>query len=180
MRIRWTERTFNFDFPVETHPELLERLRGTPARIADRLAGVEPSLLIDRPGGKWSLQEHAGHLADLDDGLMLARVEEFERRATALQPADMSNRKTEQADHNARSLEEVLGYVRRARRALVGRLEGLAPEVFGHSAFHPRLKVPMRLVDLMFFIAEHDDHHLASMTGILRALPCVKSASSTE
>ena len=28
----------------------------------------------------------------------------------------------------------------------------------------PRLGTPMRLVDLAFFVAEHDDHHLAQIT----------------
>ena len=32
------------------------------------------------------------------------------------------------------------------------------------SALHPRLGTPMRLIDLAFFVAEHDDHHLAQIT----------------
>jgi len=38
------------------------------------------------------------------------------------------------------------------------------------TAWHPRLKVRMRLVDLAYFVAEHDDHHLASMVIIARTL----------
>jgi hypothetical protein len=34
---------------------------------------------------------------------------------------------------------------------------------------HPRLGTPMRLVDMMFFVAEHDDHHLATITELARA-----------
>jgi len=65
-RIKWSERRFDFSFPVELYPELLERLRGTPARLAYRLAGVAPERLIRRPPRGWSIQEHAGHLADLE------------------------------------------------------------------------------------------------------------------
>jgi hypothetical protein len=36
------------------------------------------------------------------------------------------------------------------------------------TALHPRLKRPMRLVDLCFFVAEHDDHHLATVTRLAR------------
>ena len=32
-RVPWTERTFSFDFPVDLHPELMERLRGTPRGV---------------------------------------------------------------------------------------------------------------------------------------------------
>jgi hypothetical protein len=30
---------------------------------------------------------------------------------------------------------------------------------------HPHLKTPMRLVDHLYFVAEHDDHRLALGTG---------------
>jgi hypothetical protein len=36
-----------------------------------------------------------------------------------------------------------------------------SPAILAHSLLHPRLKEPMRLVDHLFFVAEHDDHHLA-------------------
>ena len=37
------------------------------------------------------------------------------------------------------------------------------------TALHPRLGLPMRAVDHAFFVAEHDDHHLARITELLRA-----------
>lgn len=167
-QLKWTERTFNFDFPAGLYPELIERLRGTPARVAERLQSVDVARVNQRRGTAWSIQEHIGHLADLDDALFLVRVEEYLRGMESLQPADMSNRITEEANHNAKSLEEVLGYFLTARTGLVERLETLEPPVFSRSAFHPRLKVSMRLVDLMCFQAEHDDHHLATISQLLR------------
>jgi hypothetical protein len=35
------------------------------------------------------------------------------------------------------------------------------------TALHPRLNVPMRVLDWAYFIAEHDDHHLAQITVLL-------------
>jgi uncharacterized damage-inducible protein DinB len=167
-QLKWTERTFNFDFPAGLYPELIERLRGTPARVADRLQGVDVARVNQGRGTAWSIQEHIGHLADLDRALFRVRVDEYLRGMESLQPADMSNRITEEANHNAKSLEAVFHYFRKARAGLVEKLETLEPSVFSRSAFHPRLKVPMRMVDLMFFQAEHDDHHLATISGILR------------
>ena len=166
-QIRWTERTFSFDFPAGLYPELIERLRGTPARAADRVLGVEAVRLNQRRGNSWSIQEHVGHLADLDDILFLLRLDEYLKGVESLQPADMSNRTTEAANHNAKSLAEVLDYFRRARAVLVDKLERVEPSLFSRTAFHPRLKVSMRLVDLMFFQAEHDDHHLATISSLL-------------
>ena len=167
-RIRWPDRRFDFSFPTEIYPEILERLRGTPARITERLTEVAPSLLSTRFGGHWSLLENAGHLADLDQSLFLVRLDEYERGVDALSPADMTNQRTEQANHNGKTLETVLQHARRSRAHLVARLEALDEAIFARPAFHPRLKLQMRLVDLMFFQAEHDDHHLATMTEIIR------------
>lgn len=168
-QIRWTERTFNFDFPAGLYLELIERLRGTPARVRDRLTGMTLPRLNRRRGNAWSILENIGHLADLDSGLFLQRLEEFQRGVESLQPADMTNRMTEAANHNAKPLEAILEEFERARNNLVGRLEACDPGLFSRSAFHPRLKVQMRLADMMFFQAEHDDHHLATISEILRS-----------
>jgi len=32
-KLKWGQRTFQFTFPVEVYPEMIERLRGTPARL---------------------------------------------------------------------------------------------------------------------------------------------------
>lgn len=47
------------------------------------------------------------------------------------------------------------------RGGLVRRLELLTEEQVAIVAIHPRLQKPMRLMDWVYFVAEHDDHHLA-------------------
>ena len=49
---------------------------------------------------------------------------------------------------------------------LVRRLEQLDADRFGQTAIHPRLEQPMRIVDLIYFMAEHDDYHLARITEL--------------
>jgi hypothetical protein len=73
----------------------------------------------------------------------------------------LSNRKTHDANHNARPLEEILTEFRAAREVLLQAVAALDSSVFARAIPHPRLNVPMRLVDHLFFVAEHDDHHLA-------------------
>jgi hypothetical protein len=34
---------------------------------------------------------------------------------------------------------------------------------------HPRLKQPMRLVDHLYFVAEHDDYHLARIWEMIES-----------
>jgi hypothetical protein len=168
-RIAWGERRFDFTFPVDFYPELIERLRGTPARLADRLAPVPAGIVAHRVNGKWSMQEHAGHLADLDLGLFLPRLDDYEAGARRLRPADMENAATERADHNSRPLAEVLAEAQRARALVVERLERYEAAFFSRIAEHPRLAMPMRAVDMLFFQAEHDDYHLTRITELIRA-----------
>ena len=156
----WFERKFDFTFPVELHPNLCARLRGTPARMDELLRSCPRELVIRRPQDKWSAQEHAGHLLDLEP-LWMARVEDYLAGAAALTAADLSNRKTDEANHNGRPLEQILTSFRDARAKLVRRVERIDAAMLARVLIHPRLKKPMRLVDHIHFVAEHDDHHLA-------------------
>jgi len=159
----WFERRFDFSFPVELYPNVCARLRGTPARLEEVVSGSSHATLIHKIDGKWSAQEHAGHLLDLE-GLWLARVGDYGSGSAELTPTDLQNRKTDEANHNARPLEEILTDFRAARGLLLKRIEEIAeldPSLFARTIPHPRLKTPMRLVDHLYFVAEHDDHHLA-------------------
>ena len=166
-RIKWTDRSFNFTFPASIYPEMIERLRGTPARLEDRLASLPEQLLRRRDGDRWSMQENAGHLLDLES-LVMERVNQYVAGANELHAADMSNRKTYKAGHNSVPVASILGDFREQRMKIVDRLDSLDAELFARSAYHPRLAVQMRLVDMIFFQAEHDDYHLARISELVR------------
>jgi uncharacterized damage-inducible protein DinB len=158
----WFERKFDFTFPVEQYPNLCVRLRGTPARLEEILRSVSREVLVNKPADKWSAQEHAGHLLDLEP-LWAARVDDFLRGGDTLTAADLTNRKTHEASHNNRSLLEILAEFRAERMRLVDRGGTFEPAMFARSMLHPRLQQPMRLVDHLYFVAEHDDHHLTTI-----------------
>jgi hypothetical protein len=163
----WFDRTFSFDFPLALFPNIVERLRGTPARLVDRLVGLPRAVLTRREGQRWSVQEHAGHLLDLGS-LELARLDDYAAGKDQLTPADLGNRKTIEALHNERNIRDLLAEFRRERGELVRRLESLDDSFISRTAVHPRLGTSMRVVDFAFFIAEHDDHHLTVIAELLR------------
>jgi uncharacterized damage-inducible protein DinB len=163
----WFERKFNFDFPVDHYPNLCIRLRGTAARLEEVMGDLSRETLVHKEDGKWSIQEHAGHLLNLEP-LWLARIEDFVAAKPVLSAADLSNRQTDEANYNAHALRDILAEFRNARARLVDRVDQLQPEMFGRTVLHPRLKQPMRLVDHLFFVAEHDDHHLAKMWELIK------------
>lgn len=165
----WFERKFAFSFPEEVWPNVCARVRGTPPRLEETLRGRSHEILIRKMRGKWSAQEHAGHLLDLE-ALWLARVEDYVAGSGELTVADLRNRKTDEADYNARSLEQILTEFREARGELLRRVGELDASLFARSISHPRLKTPMRLVDHLYFVAEHDDHHLARMWELVNGV----------
>lgn len=166
-RIRWTDRRFDFSFPVDLYPEVIERIRGTPARLSSRLSPLPIAVLTRREDNTWSIQENAGHLLDLES-LCAQRLDEYLAGAETLHAADMSNRKTHEAQHNESSVDLILARFREQRGRLVERLDGLDPGSLGRIAIHPRLNTPMRLVDMLYFQAEHDDYHLARISELVR------------
>jgi uncharacterized damage-inducible protein DinB len=165
---KWFERKFEFVFPAELYPNLCIRLRGAPARLEEMLRGCSRERLVKRPADHWSAQEHAGHLLDLES-LWLARVKDFSGGGTDLTTADLSNRKTHEANHNARDIGEILAEFRGEGIRLADEVAGKDAAEFARSMLHPRLKTPMRLVDHLYFVAEHDDHHLAWIWELINA-----------
>ena len=159
--LAWMKREFTFDLPVQVFPALLERLRGTPARARQLVAGISEDILASRRNGKWSAKDHLGHLVDLQT-LDEQRLREFLRRAPALCAADITNRATQHGNHCRTPIAEILRQLCSGREELVRKLDALREEEVGISAVHPRLQTSMRIIDWIYFVAEHDDHHLAT------------------
>ena len=166
-RTEWIKRQFTFGLPLGMYGNVVERVRGTPARLEDLTRGLSTEVLTRRDGDTWSIQEQAGHLLDLED-LGMNRLDDFEAGRDTLVAADMTNQKTHEADHNANSIENILSDFRQERMAFVARLDSYDEALVSRTALHPRLKTPIRVIDLAFFIAEHDDHHLARISELKR------------
>jgi len=169
-RTKRVERKFDFGgVPVGVFPSVLERLRGTPARLEELVRGLSEDVLTARHDGAWSIKEQVGHLSDLDE-LHEGRLEDYRERRETLRPADMENRKTYEANHNAAPLATLLSSFRSARASFVAQLEAMDEETLTRTALHPRLQQPMRVIDMALFTAEHDDHHLASISEIKKMM----------
>jgi hypothetical protein len=53
------------------------------------------------------------------------------------------------------------------RLRLIEQVENIEPDLFSPAILHPRLKIQMRLLDHLYFMAEHDDHHLAHIWDLI-------------
>lgn len=166
-QVKWFDRDFTFKTHENLLPSILERLAGTPVRLEEKLTGMPAEVLTRRVDATWSIKESAGHLTDCEP-LWQGRFDDILTGKTELRPTDLQNSKTFLANHNATPTDELLASFRYARAQTVQLLATLDEEDVFKSALHPRLKSPMRLLDLALFIAEHDDHHLARMSAAAR------------
>ena len=162
---KWFDRKFDFSTEQNIFPSIIERLSGTAVRLDEKLALIQPHLLTLKPAGTWSIKENIGHLSDLEP-LWRGRLEDIIHGETELRPTDLLNTATGLANHNSQSVAELLKSFRATRNQTLQMLENIDPAVIFKSALHPRLKTPMRTMDLFLFVAEHDDHHLARITEL--------------
>lgn len=166
-KIEWFKRKFAQQEENGVLPGIIERLAGTPARLEEKIRNINPLKLELKPGGLWSIKEEIGHLLDLEP-LWYGRLDDFTDGEKEMRPADVTNRKTHEANHNSRTVESLLADFRKERKKLVEKIMQLDENELNKIALHPRLKTPMKVIDLAYFVAEHDDHHLAQITFLAR------------
>ena len=162
----WIERKFEFNFPAGLFPVIVERIRGSIYRIEKILMDLPDEKLSRKINNEWSLKEQLGHLYDLEE-LWYGRIEDFLAGAKTLRAADMTNAKTHSANHNSKPFGELFLQFVNARMKLIERVENFDESTILLTAVHPRLQIPMRLIDSVFFIAEHDDHHITKMHSLI-------------
>jgi uncharacterized damage-inducible protein DinB len=162
----WFERKFDFNFPVGLFPVIIERLRGTKPRIEAMIKDTGEKTLTSKKNNEWSIKEQVGHLYDLEE-LWYGRIEDFLANKETLRTADLRNIKTHEARHNEKNIIELINQFSSARNKLINKIKDVDETAASLTALHPRLLTPMRLIDSLFFVAEHDDHHLTKIRGLL-------------
>jgi len=163
-KLKWFERTFQFGLPARMLPFYIERLEGTIARIQNKVKNVPEEILSNRLDNTWSVKENIGHLAEVDE-VAFKRITEMITGATVLSPAVF-----EPKPYDRWPITDVVNFFLETRSRSVIRYRELKPDELGKASQHPRLKVMMTPVDLAWFDAEHDDHHLVRITEILTEL----------
>jgi hypothetical protein len=161
-RLPWFERKFSFGLPAGMLPFYLDRLEGTIVRMEEKVEGHPEALLSETFEEKWSVKQHIGHLAEVDR-ISSRRIDEMVRGTEVLSPAVF-----EPQDYNPWPIAKVLTFFRESRESNLERYELLSAAELMTSSIHPRLKVRMTPVDLAFFDAEHDDHHLLKISDIIK------------
>jgi uncharacterized damage-inducible protein DinB len=168
-QVKWFDRQFDFKSSQNTFLSIFERLVGTPARLEEKFKTIPVRSITLKINGTWSIKENVGHLIDLEP-LWQGRLDDIISGQTTLRPTDLQNTKTDNANHNERHIDELLQSFRQIRQTTIKLLEKIDDAVIYKAALHPRLKTPMRTIDLFLFVAEHDDHHLARISELIKMI----------
>ena len=163
-KLSWFERVFTFGLPTGMLPFFIERLEGTAARIESKIKGISEEILSQRLDNKWSIKENIGHLAEVDE-VALKRIGEI---ISGVSP--MSRAVFEPQPYHEWPINKVFKFFHETRIQNIRRYSDLNPEDLEKSSLHPRLNLMMTPVDLAWFDAEHDDHHLVRINEILSYL----------
>ena len=168
-QVKWFNRSFDFSSNQNIFPSIIERLAGTPARVEEKFTSIPSEFLSVRIDDTWTIKENLGHLSDLES-LWQGRLHDIINGKLEMRPTDLQNTRTSNANHNAVPVEELLSSFRQVRKETIDMLEKLDETQVFMSSLHPRLKTPMRTMDLFLFVADHDDHHLARITELTRII----------
>ena len=163
---KWLDRKFNFDFPAGLMPNILARLSGTLPRLNQIVLQLSDDQMKLRPGDKWSIKEHIGHLSKTEL-LHEGRIDDIIAHKEVLRAAGFKKSEDE-PDYNLEDIRDLLKRFEINRQRFISRLEELDDKIQNTAAFHPRLQVMMRPVDIAYFAAEHDDHHIAGIYEIMK------------
>ena len=158
----WFERNLKFGYPAEMLPYFLERLEGSIIRIQAKVKGIDDKILSTRFNDKWSVKQNIGHLAEVDE-IANKRLDEMVQGVSPMSPAVF-----EPQDYNPWTIEKVVDLFKNNRLKNLKKYQSLAESDLLKASLHPRLKIMMTPVDLAWFDAEHDDHHLVTIDRILK------------
>jgi uncharacterized damage-inducible protein DinB len=165
-RTKWLDRKFNFDFPAGLLPVVIARLSGTLPHLMHLVNNLSDEQLESKPDNKWSIKEQIGHLASTES-LHEGRIYDIIAHKEELRPAGFKPL----PDYNEEEIGELLSRFEINREKFLLLLKGLDDEIQNSCSLHPRLRVKLRPVDIAFFAAEHDDHHIASILEYLTNQP---------
>lgn len=168
-RVKWFDKKFTFSLTQNKYKDILSKLNETPSRIAKLVNNISSELLNKRIDEKWSVKENVGHLIDLEE-LHRGRINDFIADKDTLRPADIMNKKTNEAGHNKKDINYLINEFKKERRYFVKRLSELEEVALNKSSVHPRLEKPMRPIDMAQFVLEHDEYHIQTIKELITKL----------
>ena len=165
-RMKWFDKKFRFELSQDDYYRILKKLSENPDKISKLVSSLPEDVLIRKIDNRWSIKENVGHLIDLEE-LHDGRIDDFIAGKEILRPADLNNKKTDEANHNSRDIADLVSQFKIVRENFIKRMKSLDEKDLMKSSIHPRLQQPMRPIDMAQFILEHDEHHIETIKELI-------------
>lgn len=165
-RTKWFDKKFQFELSQDNYDVILKKLGENPDRIMQRVSSLSEEVLSKKINNRWSIKENIGHLIDLEE-LHDGRIDDFIEGKKTLRPADLNNKKTDEANHNNKNISQLLIQLKQVRENFIKRMKSIDEKVLMRSSIHPRLNQPMRPIDMAQFVLEHDEHHIQTIKELI-------------
>jgi len=166
---KWFDKKFRFQLSHDDYEAVLSKLGENPEKISHLVLLLPVEILTKKVDNRWSVQENVGHLIDLEE-LHTCRIDDFITGEKMLRPADLNNRKTDEANHNSKNIDELLKELKLVRENFINRMKNLDKEILTRSSIHPRLNQPMRPRDMAQFVLKHDEHHIETIKELIKKI----------
>jgi len=162
---KWFDRKFLFDLGPDDYGTIYDRLQSTPDRVRTLVSGLPLDRLDLKPEGGWSIKEHTAHLSIMEP-VWRIRFHDIQDGKPVLSAADLTNRATTEGNFNAKDISVLLDVFQKERNTTLALLDKLDMLDESRTSLHPRLNQQMRMIDLAYFVAEHDEHHIQRIREI--------------
>jgi len=166
-RQKWFDKKFQFELSHNEYELILSRLNENPELISNLVSLLPVAILTKKVDNGWSIQENVGHFIDLEE-LHTGRIDDFTAGKETLRPADLNNKKTDEANHNNENINDLLKKLKSAREDFVSKMKNLDAKILKRSSIHPRLNQPMRPIDMAQFVLEHDERHIETIKELMK------------
>jgi uncharacterized damage-inducible protein DinB len=163
---KWFDRQFDFRIGSDDEAAIYARLQEATEIVKQCVQNIGEDILVQKPEGTWSVKEQIGHLFIIEP-LWRTRFEDIRQSRPALTPADLDNKATSAAGFNSRPVSDLVNAFGDERKKTISLLNTMNKEDKTKTSMHPRLQQPMRIIDLAYFVAEHDDHHIARIRQLI-------------
>ena len=162
---KWFDRKFLFDLGADDYGAIYDRLLAAPDRLRTMISELSEDRLDLKPEGGWSIKEHTAHLSIMEP-VWRIRFHDIQDGKPVLSAADLNNRATTDGNFNAKRISVLLDVFQKERITTIALLDTLDMLDEGKTSLHPRLNQQMRMIDLAYFVAEHDEHHIQRIREI--------------
>ena len=151
----------NFYYPSipESFGAIVQHLKETPDKLEEVIANMPADVLVFKPEGKWSIQEHIGHLLCIES-LWIARLDDLVLGHESVRPWNGTNADTDAARFNEQNIKAILRDFKNIRDMHATMLQGLTDKAEILVSRHPDNGKTLRLLDHVWMMLQHDREHL--------------------